>query len=417
MDLALDAFDLTPDAVRQRFEWASRRGHPTWLWPNVAVKQWNEALARIEMILRAVLTNESTELSLDGHSDAIGVACYTSGVGPLLGFWNEQGVFSASSPVAAVLKLHLRHNRLRMERMTGQAVDLAEAFSARGIAVTLLKGIHTAHAYFPEPGTRPASDIDVLIDGSDEEAASDILLRLRYQRGVASRWPPQCSWRLHGVPAEPRTLCFLHADDPRSVDLQTSLNRRHSDGAPMARLDNIVHTASWGSWPVLRSARVLAQPLLLLELAVHASCGLHALNLLRLVELIFVIRQDTRAGLLSWPEFLAIAEKAGAVGLVHLPLRLCEQLAPGTVPADVLATCEQQVPASVRQVVDNLRPADAQRVVRCSLAERFMWTPSRTAMVRQVFLETFPSGVRSPSAFVKLCRKKFWRLSRRSVTR
>ena len=57
------------------------------------------------------------ETPFEGNAEAIGVACYTSGVGPLLGFWLEQGGIAASPQVSAVLERHLRHNRLRMDRL------------------------------------------------------------------------------------------------------------------------------------------------------------------------------------------------------------------------------------------------------------------------------------------------------------
>lgn len=413
MDLPLDTFDLTPDVVRERFNWAIRRGQPAWLWPDLPVERWQEALVSIEAAVRGVLTGGSA-MQLDGDPDALGVASYTSGVGPLLGYWLERGVLSASEPVAAMLKLHLQHNRLRMERMTRRTIALVEALTARGVGVTLLKGMHTAHCYFPEPGTRPASDIDILIAASDEKAANETLRNLRFEPGAISSWPPERNWRLPEVPVQPRSLCFAHADDPWSVDLQRSLNRRYSAGAAVIRLDDVA--ARMEPWPVAHDAQVLGQPVLLLQLAVHASCGLTSLTLLRMVELIFVIRRDTQEGLLRWDEFMAAAERADALGMIYPALRLCEQLAPGTIPDDVYAACVRQTPVAVQRIVDRLTPANAQRVVRCSLAERFMWTPSPTNVVRQILLELIPPGANSFSRLLKIYQLRAWRLARRTLT-
>jgi hypothetical protein len=42
-----------------------------------------------------------------------------------------------------------------------------------------------------------------------------------------------------GGATQPRTLSFVHRDDPWSIDLQTSLNRRYSYGAPVIALDRV----------------------------------------------------------------------------------------------------------------------------------------------------------------------------------
>lgn len=416
MDLAFDAFDLAPAAVRERFLWARRQGHPSWLWPDITIEQWREALAQIETVVREVLSGKPGAKPLGGDPDALGVACYTSGVGPLLGHWIEQGLVAASPLTAAILKLHLQHNRLRMERMTEQAVDIIGALASRGIAVTVLKGMHTGHVHFPEPGTRPASDMDLLIDGSAEPAANEILRVAGFQPGRSTRWPPQRDWRRPEVPVEPRSLCFVHADDPWSIDLQTSLNRQISTGMPMAYLDDAA-VAAVEYWPVFHNAAVLPQPLLLLQLAVHASYGFENLTLLRLLELAFVIRRDVRAGYLAWEEFLAAAGRARSLDFTYPALQLCEELVPHSVPADVIARCRHAAPTAVRAVVEGLTPATAQRVDRCSLTERFMWTNSRANIVRQIIHEVIPPNVNSLSDLFRIYRMRAWRLARRTVTK
>ena len=57
------------------------------------------------------------------------------------------------------------------------------------------------------------------------------------------------------------------------------------------------------------------------------------MSLLRLVELVLVIRKDCAAGLLCWDAFLAMAERTGSLGFAFPALKLCDELAPGTVPA------------------------------------------------------------------------------------
>jgi len=410
-----ETYELTPEAVRARFDWATRQGQPMWLWPDVRIDRWLEALNAIEQLLRATLTGQPVTTRLEGNAEAIGIACYTSGVGPLLGFWLEQGVIAASPQVSAVLERHLRHNRLRMNRLCTEAVALATALTSAGVGVTVLKGLHTAR-YFPEPGTRPASDIDLLIAERDEDALASIMRALGYEPGLISRGPPpQQEWRQPDVSVEPRTLCFVHADDPWSVDVQTSLDRRYAPGAPMIRLDNAL--AARAPWSPVPEADILAQPLLLLQLAVHASCGFQSLSMLRLVELALVIRRDVADGLLSWDAFLALAERMEALGLVYPALRLCEMLVPGTIPAEVAARCTLRTPAAVKRVVDPLTPANAQRVVRYSIAEKFMWSSSRLHMIRQLLSDVVPPGIGSASGLFGVYRKRAWKIARQTLSR
>jgi hypothetical protein len=388
-----------------------------WLWPDMAIAHWHDALNTIERLVRATLTGQPKTTPFGGNAEAIGIACYTSGLGPLLGFWLEQGVIAASPQVSAVLERHLRHNRLRMDRLSTEAVALATALTSAGVGVTVLKGLHTAR-YFPEPGTRPVSDIDLLIAERDEEALASIMRALGYEPGLISRGPPpQQEWRQPDVPVEPRTLCFVHADDPWSVDVQTSLNRRYAPGAPMIRLDDALAGGARAPWSPVPEADILAQPLLVLQLAVHASCGFQSLNMLRLVELALIIRRDVADGLLCWDAFLVLAERMEALGLVYPALRLCEMLVPGTIPAEVAAQCAQRTPAAVRRVVDPLTPAHAQRVVRYSIAEKFMWSRSRLHMVRQLLSDVVPPGIGSASGLFGIYRKRAWKIARQTLSR
>src|SRR5690242_864371 len=105
-----DAFDLSEEAVRERFDDAIRRRQRHWLWPEASVDGWHDALRQFETVIRAVLTDGSARQPLHGRPEEIGVAGYTSGVGPLLGAWLQQGVIAAPASVAEALDLHRRHN-------------------------------------------------------------------------------------------------------------------------------------------------------------------------------------------------------------------------------------------------------------------------------------------------------------------
>ena len=414
--LPLDGFDLAPDQVRERFRWAASQGKPQWLWPDVSEAAWGVALQRIEAATRETMVHGRASAPLDGDAAVVGLAAYTSGMGPLLGRWAAAGKLACSEPVAAILALHLSHNRARMARMAARALAVSEALFAAGVAHTFLKGMHTAYAYFPDPATRPLSDIDLLIGPGDERGAGEALRGCGFVPGVARTWPRERSWRIPDSPAQPRSLCFTHADDPWTIDLHMSLDRRYAAAAPVIRLDETAAFVRPGRWPLSPNGQALAQPLLLLHLTVHAGCGLDSLTMLRLVELALVIRADFAADPDAWDAFLDAAARTGAPGSCYPGLWLCEKLVPGSVPGEVMERIWQAAPPKVRQVVGPMGPANAQRVSRCSLTERFMWAPSPGRIAWQVLAEIFPPGSASIGKLLSTYRKRLWRLARRTLT-
>lgn len=413
-DLPLDAFDLAPETVRARFVWAERQGVPRWLWPEVQPEDWISTLARIEAILRAVLIGGEAPPELDCNPATLEVAAYTSGTGPLLGSWLEQGRIAAGSS-APLLAYHLRHNRLRMQRLTTHAAALSRALGAAGVAPVLVKGMHTAHAYFPEPGARPVSDIDMVIPAERLADAERVLLDGGYAPGEIVLGPPrQQEWRPASPPPLPRTLRFVHHDDPWAIDVQSSFDRRFASGGATVRMDGAADEAPW---PVDGSARVLGQPWLLLYLAVHASNGFENLNLLRLTEMALVARADTAAGQLEWDAFLAAAEGSGALALIYPSLFLCEALAPGTIPDKVRQASRRSVPLSARRFVEGLRPATAHQLLRPSRTEKFLWSPSPAARGAQILRELLPREARTLGHLARIYRRRAWGLARGTLPR
>ena len=413
MPLPFDSHDISETEVKRRFQWAKRQGNQAWLWPDVSVGAWREALGRIEPVVRAILAHRPVE-TLNGDPAAIGLACYISGVGPLLGWWLESGVLEASADIAPVLELHLRHNRLRAARMEAAGVELVGALRERGVAAAVLKGADTARAYFPDPGARPASDIDLLVRGQDAKLAEDILRSAGFLE--TSRGARESSWQPSSASPLPRALTLVHADDPWTIDLHSALDLFVSAGAPLARLDAARPMDSRRPWAPCPDAVALDQPLLLFHLAVHAGSGLQNLTLLRLVELNLVIRQDTAAGALSWDTFLALGERAGLLGFAYPALKLCEDLTPGLIPPLVLARCARQAPDGVVRVVQDLTPATAQRIDRGSVQEHFMWTEGWRGRAAQLVADVAPS-TRSWRKLWSIYENRAWRLLRGRLSR
>jgi hypothetical protein len=410
--LQLDSLDLTPDQVRERFEWARKRGNPAWLWPELTAGEWREACDRIADAASAVLAGEKAPV-LDVEPRAHGLAAYTSGTGPLLGWWIEQGQLQERGEVAALLRTHLAHNRIRSERMITATRTIVESLATRGIDVAVLKGMHTGAVYFPDPATRPASDIDLLVSRADSAGAAKALRTNGF--ALASRGSGDSSWRTAGGPDQLRSLSLVHSDDPWSVDLHWSLDVQPSAGAGTARFDRAGPIGSAERWPVDERARVLEQPLLTLYLAAHASEGLQNLTLVRLVELVLVIRRDLERGALDWDAFLDMGKRFDALGLAWPALRLAETLVPGTVPDPVLARCERSAPSAARRVISPLTPASAQRIGGLSVAEHFMWSRGITGRLRQFAADAVPSV--SPVEFARIYSRRIRQLLSGRVSR
>jgi hypothetical protein len=411
-DPQIDAPELDAEEVRRRFAWARRQGRPAWLWPDVPIEAWREALKALERVIAALFAGAPVA-PLDGDAETVGLAAYTSGVGPLLGLWLEQGRLQASDAVAATLARHLRHNRLRAARMETAGARIVARLADGGIKTLVLKGAHTGPAYFPEPGTRPASDIDLLVDAGDVPAAEAVMQACGFALGGRNPW--ESNWTAPSARREPRSLTYVHAEDPWSVDLHHALKISVGRGAPLADFDLARPLASWGRWPVDPRAGVLDQPLLLLHLAAHAGAGWHSLTLLRQVELVLVIRQDAAAGRLDWAAFGEMGVRTGALGYAYPALRLADQLAPGLVPPDVLSLCAGRTPKGVRRALERLTPATAQRIERNSLGEHFMWAQGWRGGLLQIASDILLSDRPWPE-FRRVYEERAWRLIRGRVS-
>jgi hypothetical protein len=411
--LPLDWLDMAEEEVLLRFKQARRRGQSSWLWPEVPRDRWTQALCAIADAAAAILAGEPRFQLADHNADAIGLAGYTSGLGPLLGWWRERGQLATTQSVGAMLDLHFRHSRERARRVEARAVETVEELSRRGIDVLVLKGAHTGATYFPEPATRPASDSDLLVGGRDGDAAKAALAALGYQQ--ASLGDFETSWRLPSAARIPRSLRLVHANDPWSIDLHTSLNGQSGGGAPAIDLDAARPFANASPWPIEPRGLVLRQPLLLHQLAIHAGSALQNLTLLRLVELRFVIARDSASGHLDWDEFLVMGRAIGSLGHVWPALKLCRDLVPGTVPDCVLRECEAHAPAGVRRVIGSLEPATAQRVDRTSIAEHFMWSEGLADHLRQFASDLMPG--RSLGELRNVYGRRSWQLLRGGFSR
>jgi hypothetical protein len=265
-----------------------------------------------------------------------------------------------------------------MQRMADRAIAVVAGLAHKGVPVLVLKGMQTAFTCFPNPGARALSDIDLAIRPDDRPRAAAALREMDFVSGPWSPGPPpQQTWWDVSAPRVPRCLAFTHADNPWSVDLQTSLSRRYSSGSPLIRLDALWTDRTTVPWALAPEGAALAPVAQALHLACHASCGFNSLSMQRLCELALLVRGGARGEGFDWDEFADLAQRLEVLASAYPALSLTEVLVPGSVPDRVLKAGRSGAPAAVVRVLERLSPATAQRIHRCSLEERFMWTPSR----------------------------------------
>ena len=410
MRMARDNVSATP--AQERFARARREGYATWLWPEIPVEDWHASVDAIVDVVRGVLADDKKPFLRCGNADAIGVAGYTSGMGPLLGFWIERGTVGAETRVAEVFRIHLSHNRDRMERLFRTAGEVTGRLNGVGISPLVLKGMHAAFRYFPEPAARPLSDIDLFIPMESMVEAERIFSSLGYRRVLRTRSPYACDWVPSGQLAGPQTLAFVHKDDPWSIDVLGTLDRQLATGTRIrfANLHACTETADLFSGT---EARVMRQPLLALYLASHMSQTLLNVTVLRALELALVIRRDSAEGRFDWDAFLRGASVIGGARFIYPALVFTRQLTPRTIPGEVMAEVAADAPRNLRRVVESLTIASAQPLRRHSVSERFMWAATGREGLRQIASELFVDGQGRPmgESMYRL-GSKLWALGR-----
>lgn len=409
--------ELSDDEVMARFRWARRRGHPDYLWPNVAPADWRAALGELERITAAVLHGEPATLAATDPATAraLGVAGYTTGLGPLAAYWLETGELEADEVVQRVLRPHLAHGRARADRLRSVLRQASDALARSGIRPLVVKGSHTAHGYFPEPGTRPALDVDLVVTRGEIDTAERELAESGHILGVRERRPRKSTWLAPGASRLPRSLEMLHVDSQYAVELHESLERNFfgvrtlEPGTPEAVPSRAL--------PELDArVRVLRQPALLLYHALHASEGLYHLTLLRVVELVLMIRKDQATGELDWHAFRALLARHDAARFVYPAFAMVERLAPDTVEPATFRVLESAATPVMRRVIGARSPGQAWRLDTLSLDEKFMWCATPLEHVRRaVHMAILPSSGRWARRLAEKYVERVFRIARRTV--
>ena len=397
-----DSLDLAPELVEERLRWAREQGHPFYLWPDMPVGEWRASLREIERVTTHILAGGSPPvlaLPVTADTRKMGVAAFTSGMGALLGYWIEVGKLTAGAEVEDLLGLHLHHGRERARLLTDELHKAAEVLGAADIDPIAIKGAHTAHVYFPDPGTRPASDLDLVIGLDEVGEASRALREAGYVETNRQGRPYKSDWVPPGASTTIHSLEVTHRDDPLRVDLHTTLDRNFfgvgtvslgSLGGSSTRR-HVLGTAGGGRGGI--GVRILAQPLLAASLAAHASEGLHNLSMVRLVELVLVLRRDRARAELVWADLCSVLERANAMRFTYPAFEMAERLAPGTLDPGFRSRLAEAAPPRMRRVMAGLQPFRAHRFEDMSLDERFMWARGPVEHVRRALHMLWPAPV------------------------
>jgi hypothetical protein len=398
-----DRPDASADEIRRRAHaWQSTHRAGA-LWPGLDADILQRAADTIGTTVATVLRDGRATLAWDiGGTDAergrraLGVAALLTGVGPLLGRWIERGTVAADERVAGVLARHLAHGRARMARIRAGALPVLARMEAAGLAPGVIKGFHTAHVYFPEPGARPTSDVDVVVAPEHVPRAMEILRDAGFVREYALGSGAKSEWLPPDHDGAVRSHELWHVGNPWKFDLH--------DGLSFAAIIQVVQTRQTPIFAdVLRiddvSLRVCDPNELISVIATHGSTEIYSQRLLRLVELVLVVRRAESHGRLDWGEVEAFLDRRGTRRFAYPMLTLVEQLAPRTVPTPVLAHLRADTTRRIRDVTSRFTSTSPILDERFSLSERLLWASGVRATARRFWrmispLEGVPLGAR-----------------------
>jgi hypothetical protein len=265
-------------------------------------------------------------------------------------------------------------------------LDVVDRLERAGVQVTLLKGTHTAHVHFPSPETRPAADLDLLVAPESFEAAAQALRGAGYVETRRTRRPARSEWILG--PQRVRSLDVEHPENPWGIDLHRSLERHYFRGIHVSFEPSLWQTAELEVGG--RRVRGLAQPLLVAFLALHTSRDLASMRLVRLVELVLVIRYSVGDGSLVWEDLGRLLALTRTERFVYPALELAERLVPGTLDGEFRARLHRSATPRLRRVVERWWAAGIQSPGG-SLDGWFMWARGPIEMLGRIAESVWPS--------------------------
>ncbi len=386
----------SPDLAARLRAWQTT-GDPAALWPGTSSRGRHEAHRRLARAAAAVLAGEAPpcELAVDRQISAgeWSAAAYQAGMGALIGYWIERGTLQADDACRRLFAEHLDHGRRRAQRLLTAFTTIHDALSAEGIEPAILKTLHT-WSYFPEPGTRPCADIDLLVRPAELARAAGALQKAGFREIRSTSRPRRSEWEEASARGELHSLDLDHADDPWTLDLHIALERFYFRGV-WARFGDAAFQHRAFHQVAGRRVAVLAHPLLAAFLAVHAGYGMDTVRLVRIVELVLVLRRDATTRSLDWDALAMLLHSSETARFAWPALELAERLAPGTVEPAVLHALGRQTTPRMRRVTDQVFRAGI-HLPRRSLDEKLMWAKGPWELLLNLSELALPTGTATP---------------------
>jgi hypothetical protein len=281
------------------------------------------------------------------------------------------GELEAEEPLTGVLARHLAHGRAREARIRAAVLPVLTRMERAGLEPGVIKGFHTAQVYFPEPGARPFSDVDVVVPPAAIARAERQLVEAGF---VPEPRTGGIGYKREWLPPEGRGEVWSHelwhARSRWKLDLHDGLN-----------FDSVVRNVRTAQNPRFTEVLCLdGLPLriadpneLLAVLAAHGSTELYLQRLLRLVEIVLVVRRAATLGTLDWVAVESSLAQRESLRFAYPMLTLTERLAPGTVDARLLARLRSATTSRARAVTSALSPTAPVLDSGFSLRERLIW--------------------------------------------
>jgi Uncharacterised nucleotidyltransferase len=402
--------DSANDAVEtsRRVAAFERTGNPAELWPGLTEHARVAAARELERVTRDVLAGR-TGVAIDDRfgAHALGVAGHTTGMGPVVGRWLEDGRVVARDDIAAVFARHIDHGRRRAARIESEVVPALDALAVANVPLIALKGAHTSRVYFEEPAMRRLSDVDLLVPPSRVDDAEAALRSAGFEPGGPAHRPYKRDWIGPGVDRRYYSVEYVDARTVWALELHASLDRVYNAGA-VARLDPLRDRTS-ELRIAGRTLDALDPEVLFVYLACHCSQELESMRLLRVVELVRVIRAEREAQRFDWSRVTTLLGETGAAPFVYPACSLVEDLAPGTIDGHVLDAARAASTWSALRAVPRLAPAGGSLDER-GILRQLMWTRGPAAIVQRVFRTLWPASITRPDHVIPGWRARVRRL-------
>jgi hypothetical protein len=398
------------DEVARRVRRFEETKDPAVIYPRLAEAARVAAGRELERVTQEILAGREGVWIDPGEVHdpyALAIAGHTTGMAPLVGRWIEDGTVDGRSPVRFAFLDYLSHARRRAARIEREALPALDALVDRGLEPVVLKGFHTARVYYEEPAVRRMGDVDLAVPANRVADAEAALAHAGFRPDSEALRPYKRDWI--GNHVDPRVFS-LELPDERTrwvVELHGSLDRHLHPGA-VARLD--AESGNVEPFDIAgRRVWVAAQPLLLVSLACHCSQELDASRLLRLFEIVRIVRSDSRAGRLSWDDVLGMLRRTANARYTYPAFALAEELAPGTIDPRVLSMGRKASTWAARHTVARLVPAGGSPDSRGAL-KQLMWTSGTLAVAHRIVRNVWPASFARPGDVIPGWRVRFRRL-------